>query len=88
MYKRQGNNSVHLYAYTPDGKPQPVAEWKGTAALSSAGLEPIDIPLLTITENHSIGTVSLPTAGSWEFSFTLRVSDVDRATVSTTVQVK
>ena len=83
-----GNNSVHLYAYTPDGKPQPVAEWKGTAALSSAGLEPIDIPLLTITENHSIGTVSLPTAGSWEFSFTLRVSDVDRATVSTTVQVK
>jgi copper transport protein len=83
-----GNNSVHLYAYRPNGTPQPVVEWKGTAELASAGLERVDIPLLTITQNHSIGTVVLPTAGSWEFSFTLRVSDVDRDTVSTTVQVK
>nr|BFE76220.1 hypothetical protein GCM10020092_095210 [Actinoplanes digitatis] len=32
-----GNNSLHLYAYTLDGKPLPVVEWTATAALLSQG---------------------------------------------------
>ncbi len=83
-----GNDSLHLYAYTLDGKPQPVVEWKATAALPSAAVEPIQIPLLTITENHTIGTVTLPTPGNWEFRFTLRLTDVDQATVDTTVHIR
>jgi len=83
-----GSNSVHLFAYTPDGKPRPVAEWKATAELASAGVGPIDIPLLKITDNHSIGDITLPTKGAWEFRFTLRVSDIDRSTVATTVQIR
>jgi copper transport protein len=82
-----GNNSIHLYAYTPDNRPQPVVEWKATAALPDKGVEPIDIPLLPLTDNHSTGEISLPTAGQWQLRFTLRTSDIDQATVTTTVPV-
>jgi copper transport protein len=84
---KTGDNSVHLYAYTPDNKPLPVVEWKATAALPDKGIEPIDIPLLKITDNHAIGEVALPAVGAWKFSFTVRISEIDQATVTTTVAV-
>ena len=83
-----GNNEVHLYAYTTVGAPLPVKEWKVSAALPAQGIEPIDVPVLPITDSHATGTVTLPSAGNWQFSFTLRVSDFDEATVSTAVPVK
>ncbi|HET9517861.1 MAG TPA: copper resistance protein CopC [Actinoplanes sp.] len=82
-----GGNSIHLYAYAPDGKPLPVVEWFVTAALPGKGIEPIDVNLLRITDNHVIGDVALPVAGDWVFKFTLRTSDIDQASVSMTVQV-
>ncbi|MFV2022056.1 copper resistance CopC/CopD family protein [Micromonospora sp. LOL_023] len=84
---RRGNNSVHLYAYTPDNRPQPVIEWQATAALPASGVEPIEIPLLPLTDNHATGEISLPTAGDWEFQITVRISEIDQATVSTTVEI-
>ncbi|MFI7430447.1 copper resistance CopC/CopD family protein [Micromonospora sp. NPDC049836] len=83
----RGNNSLHLYAYTKDNRPQPVKEWKATAALPSAGIEPIEIPLLPLTDNHATGEINLPAAGRWEFRFTVRTSDIDQATVTATVPV-
>src|SRR4051812_15945790 len=50
-----GNNSLHLYAYTLDNKPLPVVEWTATAALPSADIEPIEVPLLRITDFHAVG---------------------------------
>ncbi|GAB3970821.1 copper resistance protein CopC [Plantactinospora veratri] len=82
-----GSNSVHLYAYTPDNKPLPVVEWKATAALPEQGVEPIEIPLLPLTDNHATGEISLPTAGTWQLSFTVRISDIDQATVTSTVPI-
>lgn len=82
-----GNNSIHLYAYTPDNKPLPVVEWKATAALPDKGIEPIDIPLLRLTDNHATGEINLPTPGRWQLRFTVRVSDIDQATVTATVPV-
>ncbi|MCW3815458.1 copper resistance protein CopC/CopD [Micromonospora sp. DR5-3] len=84
----RGNNSMHLYAYTTDNRPQPVKEWKATAALPSAGIEPIDIPMLPLTDNHATGEINLPAAGQWEFRFTVRTSDIDQATVTATVPIK
>ncbi|WFE27068.1 copper resistance protein CopC [Solwaraspora sp. WMMD791] len=84
---RRGNNSVHLYAYTPDNRPQPVVEWQATAALPASGVEPIEIPLLPLTDNHATGEISLPTTGDWELRITVRISDIDQATVSTTVEI-
>lgn len=84
---KRGNNSVHLDAYAPDNKPMPVVEWKATAALPASGVEPIDVPLLPLTDNHATGEISLPTAGDWELRFTLRTSDIDQATVTVTVPI-
>ena len=83
-----GNNSIHLYAYSPDGALLPVVEWVATAALPSAGIEPLDVDLLRITDSHAIGEVNLPAAGDWTVKFTLRTSEIDQASVSTTVTVK
>ncbi|MFB9234060.1 copper resistance CopC/CopD family protein [Plantactinospora siamensis] len=83
-----GNNSLHLYAYTPDNRPQRVVEWKATAARPDQGVEPITIPLLPIGDNHATGEISLPTAGPWQLRFTLRTTDIDQATVTATVPVK
>jgi copper transport protein len=82
-----GNNSVHLYAYTPDNKPLPVVEWTATAALPSASIEPIEVPLLRITDFHAIGDIALPQAGEWTLKFTVRTSDIDRSTLSMNVKI-
>ncbi|MFI5834891.1 copper resistance CopC/CopD family protein [Micromonospora sp. NPDC051300] len=83
-----GNNSLHLYAYTADNRPQAVQEWKVTAALPSAGIEPITVPLLPLSDNHATGEVSLPARGDWQLRFTVRTSDIDQATVTATVPIK
>jgi copper transport protein len=83
-----GNNSIHLYAYTPDNKPLPVVEWSATAALPAKNIEPIEVPLLRITDFHAVGDIALPQAGDWTFRFTVRTSDIDRANFTMTVTVK
>jgi copper transport protein len=85
---QSGSNSIHLYAYTKDNRPQPVAEWRATAALPSAGIEPIDIPLLPLTDNHATGEINLPASGEWQLRFTVRTSEIDQATVTATVPIK
>jgi copper transport protein len=83
-----GPNDIHLFAYTPQGAPLTVVEWKVTAALPAQGIEPIDAVLTTITDSHDTGQVTLPSAGQWQFSFTLRTTEIDEATVTTLVKVK
>jgi copper transport protein len=82
-----GSNTVHLYAYTADNKPLPVVEWRATAALPDQGVEPIEIPLLPLTDNHATGEVRLPAAGNWQLRFTVRITEIDQATVSATVPI-
>ncbi|GAA4565277.1 copper resistance protein CopC [Micromonospora coerulea] len=84
----RGNNSVHLYAYTKDNRPQPVQEWKATVALPSAGIEPIEIPLLPLTDNHATGEINFPAAGQWQLRITVRTTDIDQATVTATVPIR
>ena len=47
-----------------------VAEWRVTAALPAHEVEPIEVPLLPLTDSHVTGEVSMPTAGDWELRFT------------------
>jgi copper transport protein len=82
-----GNNSIHLYAYTLQNKPLPVVEWSATAALPAKGIEPIQVPLLRITDFHAIGDIALPSAGEWTFKFTVRTSDIDESTLSMNAKV-
>jgi copper transport protein len=82
-----GPNDIHLFAYTPQGAPQPVQEWKVTAALPAQGIEPIEAVLTPITDSHDAGQITLPSPGQWTFSFTLRTTEIDEATVTTVVKV-
>lgn len=82
-----GDNAVHLYAYDPQGAPLKVLKWTMTATLPGAGTEPIDVLLLPLTDSHATGQVTLPTAGTWQFTVTLQVSKFDDAAVGTTVVV-
>lgn len=82
------HNTVHAYVYTPDGRPLSVVEWTLTAALPDQGVEPVATPLLGLEPHHAIGAVNFPVPGTWELRFTVRVSDIDQATVTTTVRVR
>ncbi|MER7416494.1 copper resistance protein CopC [Micromonospora peucetia] len=84
----RGNNTVHFYAYTKDNRPQPVVEWRATVALPTAGIEPIQVPLLPLTDNHATGEINFPAAGEWQLRITVRTSDIDQATVTATVPIR
>jgi copper transport protein len=82
-------NTLHAYVYTPEGKPLPILEIKVTTALPSADIEPIDNPIgITDQTNHALGSITFPTLGDWQVRFTIRVSDIDQATVTATVPVR
>ena len=83
-----GENTLHLYAFSQDGKPIVVEEWTGSVSLASAGVENLSIQLLALTDDHATGLVTLPAAGVWEFSITVRTSPIDSETVRQTVPVK
>jgi copper transport protein len=86
---RKGVNTFHLYAYKPSGSgTQTVVEWTGTAALPAQGIEPISIPMLAITTDHSSGQILLPSSGTWNLSFTVRIDDTNEDTVTTKVPVR
>jgi copper transport protein len=85
---KPGDNQVHLWAYTLDGQPLNVLEWKVTVALPAAGIEPVDVPTLKINDSHVSGSTSLPQAGDWQLEVTVRVSEIDQDTVTATVPVK
>jgi copper transport protein len=82
-----GDNTLHLYAYAPDGRPLAVAGWRVVAALPRGSIEAIEAPVLPIGDNHAVGELTLPATGRWQLRFTLRVSEFDQATVTATVAV-
>src|SRR4029450_4551204 len=83
-----GVNFVHVYAYTPDGAPASVKEWVIKAALPTEGVEPVEATVLPLTADHATSAISLPTAGTWHFTFTLRLSEVDQQSVAGDVVIR
>jgi copper transport protein len=85
---KRGNNSMHLTAFTKEGKSLKVLEWKASIAMPAKGLESVDIPLLAITENHAIGEIQLPVSGDWKLKAIARTSDVDQVTVERNIRIR
>jgi copper transport protein len=82
------DNAIHAFVYTPAGAPLPVEQWTVTSQLVSHGLEPVSAPLLgLIPTNHAAGAITFPLPGTYEVRFTIRISDVDEATVKTSITV-
>ncbi|GIF15500.1 copper resistance CopC/CopD family protein [Actinoplanes teichomyceticus] len=81
-------NTVHAFLYTPEGKPLAPAEWQISTQPAGRGLEAVREPLLGLNPpHHALGSVSFPLPGTYEVAFTIRVDDLNRATVRTTVTV-
>jgi copper transport protein len=83
-----GSNSMHLFALDKKGQPLRVVEWKVTATPADGSLEAMDIPVLPITDDHAVAEPSFPSAGMWNLRFTLRISEVDQATVTQSVRIR
>ncbi|WP_082772033.1 copper resistance CopC/CopD family protein [Actinoplanes sp. TFC3] len=82
------NNTVHGFTYTPQGKPLPAQEWTVTTRLRDQGLEPVSAPMLPLTpRNDAVGALTFPLPGTYDITFTVRTTEIDQATVRTTITV-
>jgi copper transport protein len=82
------NNTVHAFVYTAAGKPLPAEEWSVTTVLQGQGLEPVTTRMLGVLPHHAIGAITFPLPGVYEVRFTVRTTEIDQATVRTTVTVR
>jgi copper transport protein len=82
------NNTVHAFVYTAEGRPLPAQEWSVTAELQGQDLEPVTTRMLGVLPHHAIGAITFPLPGVYEVRFTVRTTEVDQATVRTTVTVR
>ncbi|MEV4641915.1 copper resistance protein CopC [Actinoplanes sp. NPDC049548] len=82
------NNTVHGFTYTPEGKPLAAQEWTVTTRLQGQDLEPITQPMLPLNpRNDAMGALTFPLPGTYDVTFTVRTTDIDQATVRTTITV-
>ena len=82
-----GVTDVHMFAFNPAGGPQTVQAWTVVASLPSQGLTE-NLGVSVISETHAVTEAILPVPGNWKFTFTLRTTAIDEATVSTVVPIK
>jgi copper transport protein len=86
---RVGGNTLHLYAYDRNGSaPQKVLQWTVTTAPVDGSVDPLAVPTLALGTDHATSEPTFPSAGAWDLWITLRVSDVDQATVSDRFTIK
>lgn len=83
-------NTVHAFLYSPSGAPLRAAEWQLTARLLDQDLEAVPQPIagLDAPSHQALGSVTFPLPGTYELAFTIRTSEIERATVKTTVSVE
>jgi copper transport protein len=82
------NNTIHAFVYTPAGAPLPADEWTVTSQLLGRDLEPVTEPLLPLQpRHHAAGAITFPFPGRYEIKFTVRIGELDQATVKTTISV-
>jgi copper transport protein len=82
------NNTIHAFVYTPAGAPLPAEQWTVTSQLLGQDLEPVSTPLLgLIPRHHAAGAITFPLAGTYRVKFTVRIGEIDQASVETTVAV-
>jgi copper transport protein len=83
------NNTVHAFLYTAAGAPLPAEEWTITSQLlGDEDLQPVSQPMLgLVPKNHAAGAITFPFPGTYQVKFTVRTTDIDEDTVTTTIRV-
>ena len=83
------NNTVHAFLYTAAGAPLPAEQWTITSQLlGDDDLQPESQPMLgLLPKNHAAGAITFPLPGTYQVRFTVRTTDIDEDTVTTTIKV-
>ncbi|MEV6317904.1 copper resistance protein CopC [Streptomyces sp. NPDC051776] len=84
---RVGRNVVEAVVYRSDGSVIAIPELRLTFTLATQRVGPLDAELADQGGYWGSDTLDLPFAGTWRIRATVRVSDVDQATVSKTVKI-
>ena len=86
---KAGPADFHLYTLSPQGGQQEVQELNATLTLPSEEVGPLKVPLTRAGPGHfSAYDFALPLRGEWKLEVKALLSDIDEATVSTTIPVK
>ncbi|QOV40968.1 copper resistance protein CopC [Streptomyces ferrugineus] len=85
---RVGDNSIEALVYGPDGGVSIVPELRISFTLPAKDIGPIDAELTDKGGYWGNGFLNLPIAGTWEMKVTIRTSDVDQVSETSTVLVR
>ncbi len=86
---KAGPAALHFYTLSPTGGQQEVQDLTATLTLPSQDVGPLAIPLQRAGPGHfSAYNFNIPLRGSWKLEVKALLSEIDEATVSTTIPVK
>jgi copper transport protein len=86
---KTGPAALHFYTLSPTGGQQEVQDLTATLTLPSQDVGPLAIPVQRAGPGHfSAYNFNIPLRGSWKLEVKALLSEIDEATVSTTIPVK
>ena len=86
---KAGPADLHLYTLSPTGGVQEVEDLTASLTLPSDEVGPLAVPVQRAGPGHfSAYEFTIPLRGQWKLEVKALLSDIDEATVSTTVPVK
>lgn len=86
---KAGPTDVHVYTLTTSGGIREVAELTGALRLPARDIGPLAVPFTRAGPGHFAAYgVDVPIPGRWALDLTVRTSDVDQTTVTTTVRFR
>jgi copper transport protein len=84
-----GPAAFHFYTLSPQGGQQEVQDMSASLTLPSQDVGPLAIPVQRAGPGHfSAYNFTVPLRGEWKLEVKALLSDIDEATVSTTIPIK
>jgi copper transport protein len=86
---KTGPAAFHFYTLNPQGGQQEVQDLTASLTLDSQDVGPLAIPVQRAGPSHfSAYNFNIPLKGEWKLEVKALLTDIDEATVSTTIPVK
>jgi copper transport protein len=86
---KAGPTDLHIYTLSPTGSQQEVQDLTARFTLPSNDVGPLTVPVQRAGPGHfSAYDFNLPLRGQWKLEIKALLSDIDEATLSTTIPVK
>lgn len=86
---KAGPAALHFYTLSPTGGQQEVQDLTATLTLPSQDVGPLAVPVQRAGPGHfSAYNFNIPLRGTWKLEVKALLSDIDEATVSTTIPIK